>query len=207
MGSAPWSRRSVKWLDGDSQRLVRDAAGIAHARTSRSAAAPSRTRCCGRAARSAPRPGRTPRAFDLGGVSGGDVMLLPGVTLGAARFFPVRGFIRRRRERHADRGRERGAAAAARRAASRLRLLPALPRPVERDAVRRRRQRVGCRPTAGDAASNAIASVGAELTVFVGVPYDVAPTRCGSASPLRCSTAAALQVPAATFYVTLGGGN
>ena len=55
-----------------------------------------------------------------------------------------------------------------------------------------------------DAQSKAIASVGAEATIFVGVPYDYAYSlRIGIAAPVlnRSNTA----VPAATFYVTLGG--
>jgi len=149
--------------------------------------------------------GLNPAAFDLGGVSGGDVMLLPGVTLGSARFFPVRGF---------SPGIETGTKIATG-SAELLLPLAALHRGfgffplfLDRSSITLFGDAGSAWGpyTTGDAASRAIASVGAELTMFVGVPYD-APfaLRLGAAFPVL--NRSGVSVPSATFYLTLGGGN
>jgi len=147
--------------------------------------------------------GQNPAAFDLGGVSGGDVMLLPGVNLGASRFFPVRGF---------NPGIETGTKIAAGTVelvlplAALHRGFGCFPLFLDRTSVTLFGDAGSAwgPSTAGDAQTNAIASLGGELTIFVGIPYD-APfaLRLGAAFPVVNNSGVA--VPSATFYITLGG--
>ena len=146
--------------------------------------------------------GTNPSAFSLGGVSGGGVALLPGVVLGSPRFYPVRGF-------------SPGVEAGDRILAGNVELVLPLaafhtgfgffPLFLDRSSLTLFADAGSAwTVTTSDAQSKAIASVGAEATIFVGVPYDYAYSlRIGVAAPVlnRSNTA----VPAATFYVTLGG--
>ena len=147
--------------------------------------------------------GQNPAAFDLGGVSSGGAVLLPGVTLGSPRFFPVRGFTP-------------GVESGTKIIAGTVELVLPLaalhhgfgffPLFLDRSSVTLFGDAGSAwgSSTAGDATSNAIASVGGEVTIFVGVPYDAPYSlRVGVAAPVLNRSAVA--VPAATFYVTLGG--
>jgi hypothetical protein len=142
--------------------------------------------------------------FDLGGVSGGGVVLLPGVTLGYPRFFPVRGFAP---------GVESGTRAIAGTAelvlpvAALHRGFGFFPLFLDRSSLTLFADGGSAwyTTTAGGASAYPIASVGAELTVFVGVPYDTPYSlRIGVAAPVVNHSGTA--VPAATIYLTLGAG-
>jgi len=146
--------------------------------------------------------GSNPAAFSLGGVSGGGTQILPGVVLGSPRFYPVRGFAA---------GVEAGERVLAGSAELVLPLAALhhgfgfFPLFLDRSSLTLFADAGSAwtYPTSS-AQSTAIASVGAEATIFVGVPYDYAyALRIGVAAPVlnRSNTS----VPAATFYVTLGG--
>ena len=146
--------------------------------------------------------GQNPSVFDLGGVSGGGAMLLPGVVLGSPRFFPVRGF---------PPGVESGTKAAAGTVELVLPLAALhhgfgfFPLFLDRSSLTLFSDAGSAwgQYTAGDAQTNLVASVGGELTIFVGVPYDAAYSlRLGVAAPVH--NGSGIAVPAATFYVTLG---
>ena len=194
---------SVKWLDGQSGVWSETLQGSlsAYVALGRGSFAHPVLRARGALGTAG---GENPAAFDLGGVSGGDVMLLPGVTLGASRFFPVRGFTP-------------GIESGTRIAAGTVELLLPLaalhrgfgffPLFLDRTSVTLFGDAGSAWGsfTTGDAASHAIASVGGELTVFVGVPYDVPfALRIGAAFPVL--NRSGVSVPSATYYFTLGAG-
>ena len=146
--------------------------------------------------------GSNPSEFSLGGVSGGGAVLLPGITLGSPRFFPVRGF-------------SPGVEAGTRITAGTVELVLPLaavhhgfgffPLFLDRSSITLFTDAGSAwgQYSSGDAQTNLIASVGGELTVFVGVPYDAAYSlRIGVAAPVKNGSGVA--VPAATFYLTLG---
>lgn len=147
--------------------------------------------------------GQNPAALDLGGVSGGGVAVLPGVSLGNPRFFPVRGFTP-------------GIESGDRIVSGSVELLLPLagfhtgfgffPTFLDRSSLTLFWDGGSAwyEGTGRNMQANAIASVGAELTVFVGVPYDVPYSlRIGVAAPVV--NGSGVTVPAATIYVTLGG--
>jgi hypothetical protein len=149
--------------------------------------------------------GSNPMLFDLGGVSGGGVLLLPGVTLGSPRFFPVRGF-------------PAGLESGERIAAGTVELVLPLvglhhgfgffPIFLDRSSVTLFTDAgsTWAPGEPGGAQVRPIASAGAEVTVFVGVPYDVAyALKFGVAAPIENKSGFA--APAVTFYFTLGAGN
>jgi hypothetical protein len=148
--------------------------------------------------------GSNPGAFDLGGVSGGGVQLLPGVTLGYPRFFPVRGF---------PSGVESGTRIVSG-SAELVLPLAALHRgfgffPLFLDRSSLTLFADGGSAwysnTPGGENSYPIASVGAELALFIGFPYDAPFTvRIGVAAPVVNHSVTT--VPAATFYFALGLG-
>jgi hypothetical protein len=148
--------------------------------------------------------GSNPGAFDLGGVSGGGVQLLPGVTLGYPRFFPVRGF---------PSGVESGTRIVSGSAELVLPLMALhrgfgfFPLFLDRSSLTLFADGGSAwySNTPGGENSYPIASVGAELALFIGFPYDAPFTvRIGVAAPVVNHSVTT--VPAATFYFALGLG-
>ncbi len=149
--------------------------------------------------------GSNPMLFDLGGVSGGGVVLLPGVTLGSPRYFPVRGFTA-------------GVESGERIVSGTVELVLPLagihhgfgffPIFLDRSSLTLFSDAGSswAPGESGGASTRPVASAGAEVTIFVGVPYDAAyALRFGVAVPYENQSGVA--TPAVTFYFTLGVGN
>ncbi len=195
---------TLKWLDGQSALWSHSVQGALSAYVALGHGTFAHPVLRARAAVGAA-GGQNPSLFDLGGVSGGGVLLLPGVTLGNPRFFPVRGFTP---------GVESGSRIMAGTAELLLPLVALhhgfgfFPLFLDRSSVTLFADAGSAwgLPSGSSAESNAIASVGAELTLFAAVPYDAGYSlRFGAAAPVL--NRSPVPVPAATFYVTLGTGN